>query len=110
VGFFYLSRFPALEALSHFSEALRRFAAAKGKPHLYHETITWAFIFLIRERVSRFVQQSGRHPTWDEFAAENPDLLVWKESVLRQYYCEETLASDFARKTFVLPNKNLPPY
>src|SRR5438445_6852519 len=41
MAFEYLCRYPALEALARFSEALRRFAAVQGKPHLYHETITW---------------------------------------------------------------------
>jgi len=43
--------------------------------------------------------------SWDEFAARNPDLLNWKESILRKYYCEETLASDLARSVFLLPDK-----
>src|SRR5215472_950627 len=71
-AFAYLSRYSALEALQKFSAALQRFAAAQGKPGLYHETITWAYVFLIRERMLR----TDRNPTWEEFAAVNPDLLV----------------------------------
>jgi hypothetical protein len=40
MAFLYLSRYPALEAMRRFCSALARFAAAKGKPGLYHETIT----------------------------------------------------------------------
>src|SRR5690349_22735558 len=49
MAFLYLRRYPALEAIQRFSVALTRFAAAKGKPGLYNETVTWAFLFLIRE-------------------------------------------------------------
>jgi len=53
VAFLYHSRYPALEALQRFSTSLTRFATAHGKPHLYHETVTWAFLLLIRERMAR---------------------------------------------------------
>jgi hypothetical protein len=36
----------------------------------------------------------------------HPDLLAWKPSVLEaRYYREETLWSDRARQTFVLPDR-----
>ena len=104
MGFLYLSRFPALEAMRRFSEALREFAARSGKSTLYHETITWAFLLLIRERRALWLEQTGRDPSWDEFAGRNPDLLNSKESVLKKYYRDETLASEFTKKTFVLPD------
>ena len=47
VAFIYLKKYPGLEALARFSQALVRFAAAKGKPDLYHETITWAYLLII---------------------------------------------------------------
>ena len=43
---------------------------------------------------------------WEEFSALNPDLLIWKDGVLSRYYCEATLKSDFARRVFILPDKN----
>jgi hypothetical protein len=103
LAFEYLCRYSALEALEKFSAALRRFAAAQGKPQLYHETITWAYLLLIRERMAR----AGRSQTWEEFAARNPDLLIWKGGVLATLYRQETLDSDFARHTFVLPDLGL---
>ena len=48
MAFLYLTEYPALRALQMFSEALQKFAVAHGKPQLYHETITWAYILLIR--------------------------------------------------------------
>ncbi len=106
VAFAYLSQCSVLEALQKFSAALRRFAVAQGKPQLYHETITWAYLFLIRERMAR----ASGPPTWEHFAAANPDLLTWERGsggILAQYYRTETLASATARGTFVLPDKPL---
>ncbi len=109
MAFLYVCRFPILEALERFSRALQQFAIARGKPNLYHETITWAFLFLIRERLAlQSSRRSGREPSWDEFAAENPDLVNRKSNlILSDYYFDETLASELARKLFILPNRTL---
>ena len=101
MAFLYLSRYPGLEAIQRFSAGLARFAAAKGKPDLYNETVTWAFLFLIRERMAR----NGGDHTWEEFAAENEDLLSWEKNILSRYYREATLKSDLAKNTFLLPDR-----
>jgi hypothetical protein len=100
LAFAYLSEYSPLQALKKFSTALKRYAAARGKSQLYHETITHAYFFLIRERMARF-------PTadWDEFSRRNPDLLVWKNGILARYYHEATLQSDLARTIFLFPDK-----
>ncbi len=100
VAWMFVRRFGMPEALGRFSEALKRFAVAKGKPELYHQTITWAYLLLIAERLAR-----GEAVTWDAFAAANPDLLTWKPSLLDRYYTTETLWSDLARRTFVMPDR-----
>ncbi len=92
---------PPAPALARFSSALRRFAAAHGKPDRYNETITWAYLFLINERMER----SGRSQAWPEFAEANPDLLTWRDPILRTYYRDETLRSALARRVFVLPDR-----
>ena len=86
-------------ALGEFSTAIKRFADAKGATGLYHETITWAFLLLIAERQARQAAE-----TWAEFEAVNTDLLVWKPSILSRYYSKELLASDLARRTFLMPD------
>ena len=101
MAFLYLSRYPALEALRRFSNSLIAFAAAKGRPELYNETITWAFLLLIRERMAR----AGAQQSWAQFAASNPDLLNWRESILSTYYRTETLSSPLAKSTFLFPDK-----
>ncbi len=87
-------------ALSEFPAALRRFADAKGATTLYHATIAWAYLLLIHERQQRVVAMD-----WPAFAAANLDLLSWKPSVLDQLYTPETLWSDFAKRTFVMPDR-----
>ncbi len=100
LAFAYLCKYPPLQALEKFSLALKRFAAARGKSQLYHETITHAYFFLIRERIAR-------RPTsdWNEFAQDNPDLLIWKDGILCRYYSDVTLKSDLARSVFVFPDR-----
>ena len=100
LAFAYLSRFPVLVALDKFSSALQRFATAHGKSQLYHETITHAYFFVIRERMARW-EGAG----WEDFASRNPDLFLWKNGILDNYYQEATLKSDFARRVFVFPDK-----
>jgi hypothetical protein len=102
LAFAYLAIYPPLQALENFSAALKRFAAARGKSQLYHETITHAYFFLIRERMARCSTAN-----WDEFADQNSDLLIWKNGILTRYYHESTLQSDLARTVFVFPDKVL---
>jgi hypothetical protein len=102
LAFAYLSEYPVLQALEKFAVGLKRFAAAKGKPHLYNETITYAYLFLIRERMALCESAD-----WEEFANQNPDLLMWKDGILGNYYREATLKSDLARQLFVLPDEYL---
>ena len=101
VAWYYLTQSPLPDALVRFSTNLRRFAAARGKPGLYHETITTAFLLLINERLD----DGARALAWPAFAERNADLLTWKPSALDRYYRSETLASDRARRTFVMPDR-----
>lgn len=100
LAFAYLLEYPPLEALEKFCRALRRFAEARGKAKLYHETITHAYFFLIRERMARRPADG-----WEEFAENNSDLLIWKPGILDRYYRESTLQSKLAREVFVFPDR-----
>ncbi len=99
VAWIYLGRLPLLDAAQAFTASLKRFAAAHGKPDLYHETITLAFALVIADRIAR----RGRGDTWEAFAAANPDLLTWKPSILDRWYDRETLTSPLARRAFLWP-------
>jgi hypothetical protein len=100
LAFAYLSQYSVLQALDRFAAALKRFAESRGKSQLYHETISYSYFFLIRERMAR-----GAVTDWGEFARQNPDLLVSKDGILSRYYHEATLKSDLARTVFLLPDK-----
>jgi hypothetical protein len=100
LAFAYLCEYPVLRALEKFADALKRFAAARGKSQLYNETITCAYFFLIRERMARC-----EGADWEEFACHNADLLTWKDGILSRYYEEATLKSDLARAVFLFPDK-----
>jgi hypothetical protein len=100
LAFAYLSQYPPLEALEKFCTALRRYAAARGKPERYHETITHAYFFLIRERMARCSSAN-----WGDFASASADLLAWENGILTRYYHDATLKSDLARAVFLFPDK-----
>jgi hypothetical protein len=102
MAWLYLGQYPIGEALDRFTVALQRFAASLGKAGLYHATITHAYLLLAQERIAR----TGRGDTWEAFAEANPDLLTWKPSILTQYYSEELLQSELARKVFVFPDRS----
>ena len=102
VSYELLERHPFPEALLHLARGLRRLAAKAGRPEVYHETITAAFLALIAER-----RLSGGYSNWEDFAARNPDLL--RKDLLRDWYEPSLLQSSVARQTFVLPRRASPP-
>jgi hypothetical protein len=98
VAWHYLRTLPLGEAIDRCRDGIRRFAATKGAPDKYHETLTVAFLLVINERLA-----DARHLSWMEFSAANADL-VGKPSVLSNYYSENVLRSDRARRVFVMPD------
>jgi hypothetical protein len=91
-----LARYPFGEAVTRFSRGLKLLAAKAGRPEVYHETITVAFLALVSERRAR-----GGAQDWSEFKWANGDLL--DKRCLGKWYTAEQLASDLARRTFCLP-------
>lgn len=101
VVWLYLRCNSVLKTLGRFSKGLKRLATPNGKPNLYHETITWAYVFLIHERMQRHEGEQS----WAEFVDSNADLFDWKNSILKSYYQDDTLHSEVARNVFVFPEK-----
>lgn len=101
LAWIYLRDNPPLLALEKFCEGLKRFAASLGKADRYHETISWAYLLLIRERMAK----TESADSWEAFVEANNDLLDWRASILQRYYHEETLKSDLAKRVFLLPDK-----
>jgi hypothetical protein len=94
MGFEMLLRHSFPETALHFSHALRKMAVRGGRPEAYHETITIAFLALIAERI-------GGARDFESFSSLNPDL--FDKRVLERWYSRERLASESARRTFLLP-------
>lgn len=103
LAWLYLSDHPLIEAIARYTTALRRLAAFHGAPGKYHETITWAYLVLIHERMRRDDAPRG----WEAFRAANGDLFCWRPSILERYYAPQTLKTEFARRIFVLPDKDI---
>lgn len=102
VAWRYVRAYPLLTALDRFARSLRRFAEANGETGLYHETITWAYLLLINERVAR----ADPGQDFAGFKADNQDIVTRGKHVLRQYYSDDILWSDLARKYFVWPDRS----
>jgi len=96
LAWLYLKEAPLLDALTRFRTSLQRYAASLGAAAKYHETITFAFLFLIHERMQR-----ADAPSFDDFADANAELF---ENILGRYYSEEALGSELARRVFVMPD------
>jgi hypothetical protein len=103
VAWLYLQYMDLLAAIQTFATGLRRYATSLGKRDMYHETITYAYLFLIHERMHRLERPHG----WMTFQQHNPDLFVYPSPLLAQLYHPETLSSALARQIFVLPDRSL---
>jgi hypothetical protein len=96
MAFEMLRRHDFAETGLHFSRALRTMAQRAGKPQAFHQTVTIAFLSLIAERL-----EGGGWSEFADFARDNPDLL--EKGLLARWYRPERLASEPARRTFLLP-------
>jgi len=89
-----LRRHDFAETVLHYSRALRAMTARAGKPEAFNQTVTIAFLALIAERMA------GEEGDFAAFQRGNPD--VFDKSVLRRWYPQQRLASDLARRAFLL--------
>ena len=96
VSYELIERHPFPEALLHLARGLRGLAAKAGRPEVYHETITVAFLALIAER-----KFGETYSHWEDFATRNPDLFC--KQLLEEFYDPDRLQSTVARQTCVLP-------
>ena len=96
-AFLLLRSQPFLEACIAMRDGLQALAGKLGKPDLYHETVTVAFMALVAERVS------AESASWDGFIARHPELC--ERGLLESYYSTALLASGAARKTFAMPDR-----
>jgi hypothetical protein len=96
MAFEMLRRHDFAESALWFSRTLRTMARQAGKPEAFHQTVTIAFLALIAERMDASECQD-----FAAFERNNPDLM--EKGVLARWYPPERLASERARRTFLLP-------
>ena len=96
MAFEMLRRHDFAEAAWLYSRALRLMTAKVGKPQAFNQTTTIAFLALIAERMER-----SRAIDFAAFVRAHPEML--DKTTLLRWYRPEQLASEIARRTFVLP-------
>jgi hypothetical protein len=100
IAWHYARTRPAPQALAELAHGIQELAVALGKEGLYHETLTWAWFSLIRERMERM----GVDATWEEFSAASEDILSGR--AIHELYERATLDSDLARRVFLMPGRD----
>lgn len=98
VAWSYLQKYELEESIRRFCAALRRLTKKLGVESKYHETITWFFLILIAERITK-------SQDWLTFKRRNPDLFGRQPSIISAYFSGERLGSDIARTQFVMPDR-----
>lgn len=99
IAWHYARTRPALQALAELARGIQELAVALGKEGLYHETLTWAWFSLIRERMERI----GVDASWEEFSAASDDILSGR--AIHEIYEKSTLDSELARRVFLMPDR-----
>lgn len=100
VAWLYVRDLPLAEASEKFVRHLKALNKVHGVSANYHETITWFMLLLIADR-----QAKKPVAAFKEFEANNKDMMQNAKGLLAQYYNEETLWGDHARRCFTLPDK-----
>ena len=96
-AFCLVHRRPFLEACIAMRDGVRDIARRAGRPGLYHETITVAFMSIVAQRVA-----DRPDIAWNDFVAAHPDLT--ERALLARWYTRAALESDPARARFVMPD------
>jgi len=99
VAWSYLRDYDLLSSIERYRSTLKRLTRKLGVPGKYHETITWFFMIVVAERID-----SEPSADWDAFVMRNPDLFASTPGIVQKYYSRDRLASDAARRQFLLPD------
>jgi hypothetical protein len=100
VAWCYLRALSLEEALARYVHHLRRLAAALGAPEKFHATMTWGYVVLLHAAMERSPDAG-----FDALLADNPALADHRSGALHAYYDRAQLASEEARRRFVLPRR-----
>ena len=100
VAWTYLRALSVEDALARYVHHLRQLTTTLGVPEKFHATITWAYVILLRDAMDRSPGTS-----FDDLLARNPALLDHDAGALYAHYDRTELASEEARRRFVLPRR-----
>jgi hypothetical protein len=101
LAFAMLARDDFATAAVRFRTALQAFTAKHGAQAKYHETITWAYLVLVHQRMTERSYASSL-----ELLEHNADLLDHQNGALARHYDVAALTSSaVARRIFVLPER-----
>jgi hypothetical protein len=93
-----LHRVPAGEALERVRTGIRRFAAHHGVPHIFHETMTTAWVRLLA---------THREPDFAQFIRENEHRL--NRDLLYRFWTPDALNSEAAKRGWLAPDREALP-
>ena len=94
LAWLHLHREPFQQALTNVQREIQRFATFHGAGHIYHETVTRAWVTLLATHAE---------PTFQSFLAENAPHL--NHQLLHRFWTAERLDSAAARGTWLPPDK-----
>jgi len=93
----YLSAYPFEDASEKIKEGIIRFATSLGAIHIYHVSLTQAWVHLVALAMKKNLSSS-----FEEFIQQHPYLL--DKSLPAKYYSQTTLSSEAAKTTWVAPD------
>jgi hypothetical protein len=93
-----LRTLPFEDAAPRFVRGLRAYADANGVGGKFHATVTWAYLALVAERLA---DPALAALSFEAFVARAPELAG--RAALEAMYPPGALASETARRVFVLP-------
>jgi len=97
MAWLYVTRLGPEAAIERAAGGIRELARTNGKPTLYHDTLTRAWVYLVADAVT--TSPSG---DFEEFLVRNSQLL--DKQHLLEYYSPDVLSSAQARVTWIAPD------
>lgn len=100
----YLQRDGFPEGALHFRRHLKAYVVKVGAGAKYHETITWAYLFLLNEELSLRLAPGE---SFDVMIQRRPDLLDHRNGAIARCYSKSQLDAADARRVFLLPVRDV---
>lgn len=96
ITWLYLKNLPVEVAVEKVSNGIMRYATHLGVKQIYHETLTRAWIYLVKQSMSCSDQN------FSQFIQRNHQL--FNKKILTEYYSSSILNSDFAKEKWIEPD------